>query len=207
MESTKNYPKLIFAFVFLFLIISLAAAQNVHLASEIERLERLAQTPGQKVNAYSRMARLYQLSGNREKALEHWMAAAYAEPGGRNDYALLEAVKCMISTGEYDKAAAELRTILISARDLQIRYSAENLFAQLEAFKTGDYGPLSQLVFSGTNGQSILFTLWKISDDDSYRNELLRLFPGSVEAEIARGRTGITAAYTPQWLLFPERNN
>ena len=183
-------------------------AQNIYFASEIDRLEKLSEIPEQKGRAFTDLARLYQLSGNREKALEYWMAASAADPLWRDDSALLEAVKLLISMGEFDRAGAELRTILLSNRDEEIQKSAMVLFAQLEAYKTGDCEPL---IFLADNANlkkyqnSIFYTLWKISYNESWKTRLLISFPNSAETEIIRETPGIRAAMTPQWLLLPLR--
>ncbi|MCL2479276.1 MAG: SPOR domain-containing protein [Treponema sp.] len=195
----------------LFLVFALVPlhAQNLNLASEIERLEQLADDPQQKLQALSDLARLYQLSGNNEKALEYRLAASLADPSGPNDQNLLEAAKLLISMGEFDKAGAELRTILLSSQDEQIRKQALLLNAQIEAFRSGDCGPLGFMAdnpdFSDSQS-NVLFTLWKISGDDSWKTRLLGSFPGSTEAAIADGNSGLSCAMTAQWLLLPEKN-
>jgi len=182
-------------------------SQNNHLASEIEKLEKMALEPGQKTTAYSRLARLYQLSGDREKALVNWMAAAQADPARLYEPGIIEAAKLLISMGEFDRAAAELRGILISTNNPDSIQSAMNLFARLEAFKNGDYNPLALLAQTEPGFQSgTLYTLWRISGDDAYKNILLEYFPRSVEAVIASNNSGVNAAFTPQWLLLPSRN-
>ena len=196
--------------LFLFRIAASLGAQSLFLAPEIEKLERLAQTSEQRHETLLRLARLYQLSGNKEKALESWITAAYTEPGKRDDYALLEAAKLWISMGEYDRAGSDLRMIILTNQDEKIQHSALYLSAQLHVFRTGDGGPLSQFAeIPGYRGvqSRIFYTLWKITGETVWRTRLLNTFPRSPEAEIARGNTGIVAAITPQWLFFPPREN
>ena len=206
MASTKFF--LFFSLGFIFFNVIPANAQTVYLASELEKLEKLSVSSAYKTESLERMARLYQLSGNSEKALENWLAAVSAEPGKRNDSALLEAVKLLVSLGEFSRAEAELRTILISAQEMEIRQSALNLYAQLEAFKTGDYEPLGILAESQTaslNISGVFYTIWKISGEQNWKNRLLNLYPKSIEAEIVRENSTVKPAYTPLWLLLPAR--
>ena len=191
----------IFAFFFfsLGLIVPLSAQISL-LTPEIERLERIAQSPEQRNGALSQLALLYHLSGDREKALESWVAAAEAgHLGKRDDQALLEAAKLMISMGEYDRAGAEIRTVLLSNSDQMIQQSALLLYAQLEAFRIRDTLGLSHLLgfpaYAG-NQSRIIYTLWRITEDDSWKTRLLITHPQSPEAEIARESSGIAAALT-----------
>ena len=197
MASIRKISTL-FSIAFLIIVFPLRA-QTVNMAFEIERLEKLAQTPGYKIGALTRMAKLYQLSGNREKALENWMAAVYAEPGRMYEHALLESVKLLISMGEFDRAAAGLRTILISTQDPGIRQSALYLYPQLEAFRTGEIEPLGLLA---EEPQSRLFyLLWKITNDNNWKSKLFDSFPQSIEAEILKENSRVNAACTPQWIF------
>ena len=205
----------LFFLIFLFSL-PLLNAQSINpawpepaaVSTEIERLEMLASNPAQRQEALIQLARLYQLLGNREKALELWTAVSAAAPGARNDKALLEAVKLLISMGEFDKAAAELRNILMTNRTQDIQLSAWHLNAQLEIFRSGNYEPLNQLAgipdFSNVHSR-ILYTLWRVCDDASWRTSLINLYPRSVEAGIAGENPGIKAVFTPQWLLLPPR--
>ena len=206
--SKIHNKKIILLYCLLFAVFSPVFSQNTFLVSEIERMEKLAEDPAQASRALVNMAQLYQLSGNREKACEVYFTASAASPQKRDDRILLEAVKLLISMGEFDKAGAELRTILISARDTEVRQSALLINAQLEAFKTGDCGPLGSMADDPDgyfSGSGVLYTLWKISEDDLWKAKLLSFFPRSIEAGIAGKLPGIDQAMTVQWLLLPAR--
>ena len=195
-------------FIFFLLFIFPLNAQGVSLSSEIERLETLAENQAQRHEALTQLARLYQLSGNREKALELWLAASAPQGSTRDNKALLEAVKLLISMGEFDRAGAELRTILMTNRDEDIQVSAWYLNAQLEIFKSGNHEPLNQLAgipqFSAVHSK-VFYTLWRVSNDASWRTSLINSYPRSVEAGILSQNSRINAAFTPQWLLLPPR--
>jgi tetratricopeptide (TPR) repeat protein len=184
-------------------------AQGLFLAPEIERLETLAQNPSQRHDALSQLARLYQLSGNREKALETWNAAVYAQSNSRDDNAYLEAIRLLISMGEYEQAAVELRTLVSTSRDEGILQTARYLNVQADFFANGS-DDLSMLADNSAyvNIRSqIYYTLWRASGDAVWKTRLLNMFPQSPEAEIAMGINGVTAAVTPQWLFFTPREN
>ena len=191
-------------------------AQTSFLAREIEGLEALAAAPATRHSALVRLARLYQLSGNREKALEYWNAAIVSEPNTRDDHAYLEALKILISLGEYERASIGLRNILSTNRDEEIFNTALYLSAMLDAFRNGNPAVLSQLSEHSGYVQlrsTILYTLWRITGDASWKNKLAGAFPRSPEAQIARAAEGylegpaIRAAATAQWLLFPGRES
>ena len=197
------------------------AAEAISFTAEIERLERLAENPAERFQALAQMARLHQLSGNREKALELWTsassaassaasgAASSAVPGtSRDDKIYLEAIKLMIAMGEFEKAGEELRTILMSNRNQDIQLSAWYINAQLELFRSGNREHLIQLSgipqYSDVHSK-INYTLFRVSGDTTYRTRLISMHPRSVEAGIVSDNPGINAAFTPQWLLFPPR--
>jgi tetratricopeptide (TPR) repeat protein len=211
-EQRAENNKLFYAlFLILFMgIFAQLGAQSVYLAPEIERLERLAGNSSQRQEALYQLARLYQLSGNREKAFETWNTAINAQSGIRDDNAWLEAIKLLISMGEYERAGAELRTLISSARDWNIMESALYLNAQIEVFGNGNPNALSALADNPgyTDLLSrIYYTLWKASDDAVWKNRLLGSYPRSPEAEIARDGNGVIAAITPQWLFFAPRDS
>ena len=209
MGSIKVSWLFLFSIFFLGIIIPLGA-QAALLNPEIERLERLSQVPLHRHGALVQLARLHHLSGDREKALESWIGAAYADPGKRDDQALLEAAKLLVSMGEYDQAGAELRTVLLTNNDHRVQQAAWLLYAELEAFRTRDPSALSHLldfpIYAEIQSR-IFYTLWRITEDTSWRTRLLNSHSQSPEAEIVRERNGIIAVSNPHWLLLPPRES
>ena len=174
------------------------------LAADLEKLEQESSKLAGKQEALKTMARLQQLSGNREKALEAWTAASNADPSKPDYEALLEVSRLLISMGEYDRAEAEFRK-LSGLEDAVIDARAQLTMAQLEAFNLGDTSKLQQLaadsLFVSLRGE-IYYTLWKISGAESWKNKLTAEFPDSPEARISSAAGTVKAAATPQWLLF-----
>ncbi|MDR0475742.1 MAG: hypothetical protein LBH43_18990 [Treponema sp.] len=197
----------------LFLITALvlpAAAQSRFLTSEIEKLEKESKSPGGKSEALKAMARLYQLSGNREKAIEAWLSAAYA--GSAADYrAVINASRLLVSLGEYERADSELRKIPAGAGEPALE--ARLLIAGIWAFGRGDTRYLIPLASDSLFipwRSEIYYTLWKTSQShtlasgraEDWKTRLLAEYPQSPEARISGMAAGnVRAAAAPLWLL------
>jgi tetratricopeptide (TPR) repeat protein len=215
MGLTEKAP--IFFIAILILILSLGAipplnAQNsassgsVLLAAELETLEKAG--PAQKHDALVRIAKLSQLSGNKEKAAQAWYDAANIDKSKRDDAALLNACRIYISLGEYEKAESGIQALLGSNQDSGILARTRLLQAQLEAFKKDDPQPLSPLAADpvyAAQRPEIYYTLWQISGASSWRDKLLSEYPQSPESRMASGI--MAQAATPQWLLFPGQDS
>jgi tetratricopeptide (TPR) repeat protein len=159
-------------------------------------------------DALDRLARLYQVSGNLEGAAKAWTDAAFAEPGKRDDNALLEGAVCFIALGEMEKAEASIRTVLLTGRDQGTLFRARYLGAQLEAFRSSDTSALIALVDDPDYGDlkpAVYYTLWKISGAETYRNRLLAEYPLSPEARILGEGETVTANPLALWVFFPGR--
>jgi hypothetical protein len=155
-----------------------------------------------------KLARLYQLSGNMEGAARAWTNAAFAEPGKRDDNALLEGAACLIALGEMDKADASVRTVLLTGRDQGALFKARYLGAQIEAFRSADTSALIALIDDPDYGElkpAVYYTLWKISGADTYRNRLVAEYPLSPEARILEEGQTVAARPLALWVLFPGR--
>jgi hypothetical protein len=187
------------------------------LAAEIQKIEKLLSSPAvkgaEKRAAFMRLARCYALSGNIEMAAQAWIDAAFAEQDSRDDGSLLKGVTFYIALGEYEKAEAGIKTVLLDGGDPAHVLEARYLNAQNQAFFRGDF----QMLISCTGDElyadylpRIYYTLWMLSGDETYKTKLRAEFPQSPEALITRtndvqGRVTIGAAASPLWLLFPGR--
>jgi hypothetical protein len=197
------------------------AAPVSTLAAEIRELEGRLQnpglSPGERRSALVRLAWLQRLSGNIEAAAAAWTAGAYAESAARDDQALLEGALCYITLGEFEKADANIRPVLISGQDPEARRRARYIGAQIELFRTGQAQALYSLLESPEfldYRPPIYYTFWRVYRDQVYRDRLLEEFPASPEAAILRGEdalaaTGIsTVSAIPHavWFLFHGRD-
>ncbi|AEF81213.1 SPOR domain-containing protein [Leadbettera azotonutricia] len=183
-----------------------ATSNSVLLASELEKLEKAP--PMEKHDALVRIARLSQLSGDKEKAAQAWYDAAYTDKSRRDDAALLNACRMYIALGEYEKAGTCVGAILGSNQDPGMLARARLLQAQLEAFEKNDPRPLAPFIADpayAAQRPEIYYTLWQISGSSSWKSKLLAEYPQSPESRMASG--AIAQAATPQWLLFPGRDS
>jgi hypothetical protein len=230
MALTK--PSVIFCLLLLFLILlrgnlpvfgqgSDFPAPVSTLAAEIRELEGRLQNsglpPGERRAALVRLAWLQRLSGNIEAAAAAWTAGAYAESAVRDDQALLEGALCYITLGEFEKADANIRPVLISGQDPEILRRARYIGAQIELFRTGQSQALYSLLESPEfldYRPPVYYTFWRVYRDQVYRDRLLEEFPSSPEAAMLRGEdtlaaagaTAVSAIPHAIWFLFPGRD-
>lgn len=174
-------------------------------------IARPGTSSAEKHNAYVLLGRLLHLSGDIEGAAEAWKAAAYAEEGSRDDTALLESAACYLAMGEWEKAEACVKVVLISVRsDKNVFLKARYLAAQIEAFRTGDNVILNSLADDPeytSSRPALYWTLWKLSGKPEYKAKLITEFPESVETRMLiaenSGSRMVLEASSPQWLLPP----
>lgn len=189
-----------------------AQNQNAFLAEEIKTAEKIIQTPqvsgADKHAAFLRLAKLLRLSGSIEKAAAAWTDAAFAEPGKRDDNALLEAAYCFIAVGDMEKAEASIKTVLLTGISNAALFRARYLAAQLQAFRANETALLVNLAHDANYEQykpAIYYTIWTVSHDERYKARLLMEYPRSPEALIAKGDPNAAAVDSAMWLLFPAR--
>jgi cell division septation protein DedD len=201
------------------------------LADEIPLLERRIGNPGLPAaelhDCLVRLGRLFLLSGNLEGAAGAFNRAAFANPEDRDDRSLLEAVRCYLALGEKEKAESGIQMVLVSGRDpAQVR-EARFLGGLSYAFSSGNTQVLASLL--GVAGETgtisadpsllppaeqterksvILYTLWKITGNESYRTRLRTEYPLSPEAKglDEDPRRQIAGASSAMWMLFPGRD-
>ncbi|MDR0637263.1 MAG: SPOR domain-containing protein [Treponema sp.] len=189
-----------------------AQNQGAFLAEEVKTAEKIIQTPqvsgADKHAAFLRLAKLLRLSGNIEKAAAAWTDAAFAEPGKRDDDALLEAAYCFIAIGEMEKAEASIKTVLLTGTNSAALFRARYLTAQLQAFRASETALLVNLAHDANYERykpAIYYTIWTVSHDERYKAQLLLEYPGSPEALIVKGDPSAVATDSAMWLLFPAR--
>jgi tetratricopeptide (TPR) repeat protein len=180
--------------------------------AELTKLTSTAIDARARHDSYIQLARMLSLSGDIEGAASAWENAAYADPEARNDTALLESAACYVSMGEWEKADAIVKLLLLTVRDdKNISKRTIYLNGQIEAFHYGNTAALEliaddkeYLVFS----PAIYYTLWQVSGQERYKAKLLSRFPNSPEAcSIMSGGGALRVSALPSagWLLFPGR--
>ncbi|MDR2601140.1 MAG: hypothetical protein LBC53_01605 [Spirochaetaceae bacterium] len=159
------------------------------------------------------LARIQVLSGDVEAAAATWEEAAYAESGKRDDVALLENAACLMAMGEWDKAEAAVRVVLITSYgDRKAFLKAKYLNAQIEAFRSGDVVVLDAFLHDADfapERAAIYYTLWNITGNNEYKTRLLIEHPESPETKAllldAGASTGVSVYPGPMWLLPESR--
>jgi hypothetical protein len=183
----------------------------VLMAAEIQSIERkLADSSlssAEQKRALTNMARLFELSGNMEGAAEAWNEAAKAVSGNLDHHALLRGALCLAAIGEFERASAELRPVF-SSPDRRMLTSARFISVQIESLMTGKIDALMNLAANPDFSEykpAIYYGIWKISGDSAVKGRLMKEFPQSPEARIARDAAmeaaPVSAAPTAMWLL------
>jgi hypothetical protein len=195
------------------------ADESFSLASEImkvkEELSKQKISQSEKHFGYVKLGRLLNLSGDIEASAAAWMRAAYAEKGKRDDTALLESAACYISMGEWDKADANVKMVLLTVRDnKEVFFKAKYLAAQIEAFQNGNDVILNSIVDDPeykSARPAIYLTLWKLTGKDEYKAKLINEYPESPETRTlvaeSTGKNQVADASSSQWFLYPGREN
>ena len=176
-------------------------SQTVLLTTEITTIERQlsnARLPAaERKAALEKMARLYILSGDIERAADSWNRAAQAVPGNAGHLSLYNSALCLTAMGEFDRAESVLQPVLAAAGNRPLQTRGRVLAAQIEALKTGNTRPLSTLIsnadFSDYRPQ-LYYTIWRISGDAAARTRLITDFPQSPEARIVRDDAAIPSS-------------
>jgi cell division septation protein DedD len=187
--------------------------RGIPIGTEIQNLEQKSKMPSisnaERHDTQARLALLHELSGNFEKAAEAWIASASADPGKRDDMSLIRGARCFAATGEWEKAGAAVRTVLLSSGDARASLEARLLGSQIEAFLSGNSSVLAGLLddpgFAGTRA-AILYTLWNTTGLESWKTRLLAEYPRSPEGRAAEAQTTVHIKPSALWLLFPGRS-
>jgi hypothetical protein len=197
--------------LFCFFFGLLPATAQTGLEAELQNLEeriRLSSSASARLEYLSRLAGLRELSGDIEGAAASWELAA---GGGRDSLALLRGAACFMALGEWERADAALRGILLDSGAGEERFQAYFLRAQIEGLRSGgtDTSALASLLEEGAYRgyrPRIYFSLWKFTGQESWRGRLMEEFPRSPEGRAAAGTgpaaVAVTAEPSPMWLLF-----
>ena len=194
--------------ILLLFLVSPLFSQTTLLTTEITAIERqLSNTrlpAADRKAALEKMARLYLLSGDIERAADTWNRAAQAVSGNAGHLSLYNSALCLAAMGEFDRAETVLRPVLAATGNRPLQNRGRVLAAQIEALKTGNTRPLSTLIsnadFSDFRPQ-LYYSIWRISGETSARTRLLADFPQSPEARIARDDSAVNAVAAAHWLL------
>ncbi|OHE61650.1 MAG: hypothetical protein A2Y36_11065 [Treponema sp. GWA1_62_8] len=208
--SSRNFSSAFIILLALSIPASLPAA-DAKLAAELARsAAAAAATPAgpEKRAAYRELAAFRELAGEGALAADAWREAAFAAAGERDDEALLEAARCLLASGEFDRAFADVRTVLLTGRDPAIQKRARLLGARISLLR-GDDGAIPVFrtfvddpEYSGDRPTN-LFMLHFVTDDAALVTMLLTDHPDSPEALMLTETPDapVSLAPVPLWLL------
>jgi tetratricopeptide (TPR) repeat protein len=232
MTSTK--PRFSGVLLLMLFIGPLAFSQGTNpspLTREIGNIERSLETNltgPERREAYIKLARLHQLSGNLDSAARAWREAALADPENRDDRSLLESSLCYLALGEFDAASDALLSIRAGGADSGAFRDANYISAQIELFRSGSAASLYALLSKPEYAEyrpAVYYTFWRLFGDEAYKTQVLAEFPESPEALMLRseasaalasaaagssfvpGTGKVSAQIRPLWFLYPGRGN
>ena len=133
-------------------------------------------------------------------------------PKKSNEQLVLDAVRCALSYGDSDLANLYLNSAVRNSKNAQI-LSYVKLYAQWSALcKANDVSEINEpleILKAYLNVESmkvvrpsILLTLWYVTGEKSYSEQIISDFPTSVESAIVKG--DIHLLPTPFWFFVPK---
>jgi hypothetical protein len=184
------------------------------------------QAAQQRQDAFVRLARLQQLSGDIETAAKNWLHAAELGQGNAKDASLVAGAFCLADMGEWEKAQLAIKGLLFENKPGETLKQAQFLEACAKAWLSSDAAGLVSIANNPAYGQirsAAYYTLWKIAegrpetsgigDAVEWKARLLAEFPQSPEGRIAASEGSpqnaamISAKPSPLWLLLPASNS
>ena len=142
------------------------------------------------------------------------IAAGDAEgmPKKTNEQIVLDAVRCALSCGDYSTADSYLNSAVRNSKNATVQAYIK-LYTQWSALCKADQvadiqEPVVMLqaylkVDSMTAVKpAVLLTLWYVTGDASYSQQITKLYPKSIEASIVRGDVQLLP--TPFWFFVPK---
>lgn len=142
------------------------------------------------------------------------IAAGDAEgmPKKTNEQIVLDAVRCALSCGDYATADSYLNSAVRNSKNADVQAYIK-LYTQWSALCKADavadiQEPVvmlqAYLKVDSMNAvkSAVLLTLWYVTGDSSYANQISKLYPKSIEASIVKGDAQLLP--TPFWFFVPK---
>ena len=142
------------------------------------------------------------------------IAAGDAEgmPKKTNEQIVLDAVRCALSSGDYATADSYLNSAVRNSKNETVQAYIK-LYSQWSALcKADDVAGIQEpvvmlqayLKVDSMNAvkPAVLLTLWYVTGDTSYANQITKLYPKSIEASIVKGDAQLLP--TPFWFFVPK---
>ena len=142
------------------------------------------------------------------------IAAGDAEgmPKKTNEQIVLDAVRCALSCGDYATADSYLNSAVRNSKNASVQAYIK-LYTQWSALcKADDVAGIQEpvvmlqayLKVDSMNAvkPAVLLTLWYVTGEKSYSQQITKLYPKSIEASIVRGDAQLLP--TPFWFFVPK---
>ena len=142
------------------------------------------------------------------------IAAGNAEgmPKKTNEQIVLDAVRCALSSGDYATADSYLNSAVRNSKNATVQAYIK-LYTQWSALcKADDVSEIQEpvvmlqayLKVDSMNAvkPAVLLTLWYVTGDASYSQQITKLYPKSIEASIVKGDVQLLP--TPFWFFVPK---
>lgn len=186
-----------------------------YLKSQVTKLT----VPAEKRAVYIFLASLQEQMALYDDAQKSYAQAAAISSGDAegmpkrsNEQIVLDAVRCALSSGDYATADSYLNSAVRNSKNQDIQ-ALIKLYTQWSALchaETSDdlNEPVvmlqAYLKLDNLNSikPQVLLTLWYITGDASYSNDLLKSFPNSIESAIVKGDVQLLP--TPFWFFVPK---
>lgn len=182
-----------------------------------EQAEKLS-VNAEKRSAFAFLGSLYEATADYENAQKSYakaagIAASNAEGMVQksNEELVLDAVRCALSAGDWENAQNYLNSAVRNSKSAEV-IALVKLYEQWAALTKAEkkedlQEPVALLKTYVTLDsmksvkKSILFTLWYITGDKEYSEQLKTEFPSSMETEIINGKVQIYPS--PFWYFLP----
>ena len=142
------------------------------------------------------------------------IAAGDAEgmPKKSNEQIVLDAVRCALSSGDYATADSYLNSAVRNSKNQNVQAYIK-LYTQWSALcKAEDVADIQEPVVMlqaylkvdsmKAVKPAVLLTLWYVTGDTSYSQQITKLYPKSIEASIVKGDAQLLP--TPFWFFVPK---
>lgn len=178
--------------------------------------------PAEKRALFSYLASLQELLCEYDEAQKNYASAAGIAAGNAegmpkksNEALVLDAVRCALCSGDAETALSYLNSAVRSSKseEIQAKIKLYEQWARLSLSKNESdleepiallktYENLSSMEFVKPQ---ILLTLWYVTGEKSYAEELMKDFPQTPESGIVSGKAELLP--TPFWFFLPKNKN
>ena len=190
--------------------------------SYLEEQVNKIKDPAEKRSVYIFMASLQELLSFYDDAQRSYAKAAgiaagtgVGMPVRSNEQIVLDAVRCALSSGDYATADSYLNSSVRNSKNEEIQ-AYINLYSQWSALckasSIEDTQEAIVMLQAYSNMKSmeivrpaILLTLWYITGDSKFANEIKADYPKSIEMSVIKGEVQLLP--TPFWFFVPKNSD